>query len=199
MKWVFFHYEGNGYVPFQGDIHTIKEQRLSDREQRRTDGTNEHERVSIRVFMWLPGWAIKDQDQLCGITLCGKVMDKQDKGCPMGKRLLLEAQSAGLGLNWNCWLIVGQAEKTVDPSRWYPQQDRESVSSDSSATAVDLALYWILLFQSLGGKTVNREKSVEKIEQSQRREGRVIRNMREGGVLEGKKLDKRKREENLYI
>jgi len=54
-------------------------------------------------------------------------------------------------------------------------------------------------FSRWGGKTVNREKSVEKIEQSQRREGRVIRNTREGGVLEGKKLDKRKREENLYI
>lgn len=51
----------------------------------------------------------------------------------------------------------------------------------------------------LGGKTVNREKSVEKIEQSKRKEGRVIRNMREGGVLEGNKLNKRKREENLYI
>ena len=44
----------------------------------------------------------------------------------------------------------------------------------------------------LGGKTVNREKSVEKIEQSKRKEGRVIRNMREGGVLEGNKLNKRK-------
>lgn len=59
----------------------------------------------------------------------------------MGKTLLLEAQSAGLGLNWKCWLIVGQAEKTVAASRWYPQQDRESLSSDSSATAVDLAVY----------------------------------------------------------
>ena len=68
-------------------------------------------------------------------------MGKQDKGCPVGKMLLLEAQSAGLGLNWNCWLIVGQAEKTVDPSRRYPQQDRESLSSDSLDTAVDLALY----------------------------------------------------------
>ena len=58
-----------------------------------------------------------------------------------GQNAALEAQSAGLGLNWNCWLIVGQAEKTVDPSRRYPQQDRESLSSDSVATAVDLALY----------------------------------------------------------
>lgn len=55
-------------------------------------------------------------------------MAKQNEGYPVGKGLLLEAQLAGLGLDWNHWLIMGQAENTVDPSRQCPLQGKESLT-----------------------------------------------------------------------
>lgn len=71
-------------------------------------------------------------------------MGKQNEGCVVSKGLLLEAEPAAFGLDWNYWIIMGQAEKTMDPSRRC--QGKENLNRHSSATALDLCTLLIFFF-----------------------------------------------------
>lgn len=118
-----------------------------------------------------------------------KVRDRQNEGYPVGKRLLLKGETAGLGLDWKCWLIMGQAENSVDPSRRCPQQGRESLSRDFSATAS--CLYWISYFMVEDEEIENRRECGEDRTKKEGRAGQARK--WEGEVGEGKEWDKRER------
>lgn len=110
-----------------------------------------------------------------------KVRGRQNEGHPVGKGLLLEAEPACLGLDWNPWLIVGQAENSVGTL--------DSACSRAKKVSAEIFLlqlhvhvpYWISYLMVEDEEIENRRECGEDRTERERREGRTSRKERRRG------------------